>query len=376
MTNILRAKTKFLFDKFPLTEEQKRNSALNLKEVDERRTVLKSAPRRLVFELTNACNLNCIMCGRNAVKFTPTYFKLDWLEKFSPVMNKVEEVSLFGWGEPTVHPQFAEILRRLDEFHVRKYFCTNGMKLGELKDEIFNRHVDIIAISLDGARADTNNRIRRGGNFDKIVGNLKSIVAEKKRRGLNRPYMNFVFCAMTANYKELPDLVRVAAEIGLDEVKAVYFTAFAKELIPQVLTGGGVTESLAEVFQETVEIGDELGIGIKLPHLPGEDPAGDKPHKDCFVGWRDLFLGSDGYVRPCMSTPEKFFRFDEYDTFAEMWNSAKFQNFRATVNDAANMPRHCRNCYQSSHCNWNKTESFIQVGLNFAPEWERQPATR
>lgn len=46
---ILRAKTKFLFDRFPLTEEQKQNSELNLKEVDEHKTILKSAPRRLVF---------------------------------------------------------------------------------------------------------------------------------------------------------------------------------------------------------------------------------------------------------------------------------------------------------------------------------------
>ncbi len=112
MTNILRAKTKFLFDRFPLTKEQKQNSELNLKEVDARRTILKSAPRR---------------------------------------------------------PQFAEILRQLDAFSVRKYFCTNGMKLGELKNEIFNRHVDISAVSLDDARADTNNRIRRGDNFNKII---------------------------------------------------------------------------------------------------------------------------------------------------------------------------------------------------------------
>lgn len=370
---VLRAKTKFLFDRFPLTPEQKKNSELNLMEVDEHKTILKSAPRRLVFELTNACNLNCIMCGRNAVKFTPTFFKLDWLEKFSPIMNKVEEVSLFGWGEPTVHPQFAEILAWLDKYPVRKYFCTNGMRLGDLKDDIFSHHVDIIAISLDGARADTNNKIRRGGNFDKIINNLKAIVAEKKRRGLDRPYMNFVFCAMTTNYKELPDLVRVAAEIGLEEVKAVYFTAFAKELIPRVLSGGemDLSKSLAEIFQKTIALGDELGVKIKLPHLPGEDPAGDKSHKDCFVGWRDMFLGSDGYVRPCMSTPEKFFRFDDFETFEDMWNDDKYQKFRVTVNDKNNMPPHCQNCYQSSHCNWNKKESFVQVGLDFAPEWEK-----
>lgn len=370
---ILRAKTKFLFDRFPLTAEQKQNSALNLSELDEHKIVLQSAPRRLVFELTNACNLNCIMCGRNAVKFTPTFFKLEWLEKFAPIMNKVEEVSMFGWGEPTVHPRFVEILNWLDKFPVRKYFCTNGMRLGALKDEIFNRHVDIIAISLDGARAETNNRIRRGGNFNTIITNIKSIVAEKKCRGFNRPYMNFVFCAMTSNIAELPDLVRVAAEIGIEEVKAVYFTAFANDLLAQTLWDID-KNILAEIFRQTIERGDELGIKIKLPHLPGEDPANDKSHKECFVGWRDFFLGSDGYVRPCMSTPEKFFHFDEHATFAQMWNDEKFKNFRATVNDEENMPPHCRNCYQSSHCNWNKKESFIQVGMNFAPDWEKFPA--
>ena len=107
-----------------------------------------------------------------------------------------------------------------------------------------------------------------------------------------------------------------------------------------------------------------------MPHLPGEDPAGNKPHKDCFVGWRDLFLGSDGYVRPCMSTPDKFFRFDDDKTFEDIWNSSEFQKFRQIVNDADKMSASCRNCYQSSHCNWNKKESFIQVGMNFAPEWD------
>lgn len=368
---ILRAKTKFLFDRFPLTEEQQKNSALNLSEIDSQKFFLQSAPRRLVLELTNACNLNCIMCGRNSANFVPTFFKLEWLEKFVPIMNKIEEVSMFGWGEPTVHPKFVDILKYLNNYPVRKYFCTNGMRLGALEDEIFNYHVDIIAISLDGANAETNNKIRRGGNFDKIISDLKSIVARKKALGINRPYMNFVFCAMASNFNELPKLVKIAADIGLDEVKAVYFTAFSENLLHQALYGEQYNKQVAEVFQQTIEIGDKLNVKIKLPHLSGKDPAGNKSHKDCYVGWRDMFVGSDGYVRPCMSTPDKFFRFDYYQNFSDMWNNEKYQTFRQTVNDEKNMPKNCKNCYQSSHCNWNKKDSFIQVGKNFAPDWEK-----
>ena len=73
---ILRAKTKLLFQGKTLTGLQKNNSDLNIKEIDNKKIILSSFPRRLVFELTNACNLNCIMCGRNAAKFNIFFFFL------------------------------------------------------------------------------------------------------------------------------------------------------------------------------------------------------------------------------------------------------------------------------------------------------------
>ena len=55
---VLRAKTKTLFSGKELTEKQRNNSKLNIKEMEEGKIVLNSYPRRLVLELTNACNLN------------------------------------------------------------------------------------------------------------------------------------------------------------------------------------------------------------------------------------------------------------------------------------------------------------------------------
>ena len=80
-------------------------------------------------------------------------------------------------------------------------------------------------------------------------------------------------------------------------------------------------------------------------------------------------MGSDGYVRSCMSTPHKLFHINKYNTFEEAWNSPEYQNFRQAVNTEG-MPRGCQNCYQASFANWNKNGSFIQVGNDFAPEWE------
>lgn len=366
---ILRAKTKYLFQGKPLTSKQQENSELNLEEIKNGEAILKSLPRRLVLELTNACNLNCVMCGRNAADFKPTMFKLDWLRYFEPMLDTVEEVTLMGWGEPTVHPEFVQMLELIHKHAARKYFCTNGMRLGELQKAIFANEVDVFAVSVDGANHDTNARIRRGSDLEKITKDLREIKRLQRAERLTYPYVNFVFCAMQSNFREIPDLVRLAADIGLEEVKVVYLTAFDQSMAHESLWE--CRGEVEEIFQKAVEIGDELGVSLKLPHLPGDDPAGDALHKDCFVSWRDFFLGSDGMVRPCMSTPVQFFSFDMDRSFMEMWNAEQYQLYRAIVNDSLTMDDPCRRCYQSSHCNWNRKSSFLQMGEEFSPEWKK-----
>jgi radical SAM protein with 4Fe4S-binding SPASM domain len=307
------------------------------------------------------------MCGRNAADFKPSRFDIKWLEKLDPIADYVEEATFMGWGEPTMHSRFVDFLKWADEKKLRKYFCTNGMKLAELLPAIFDFNVDVIAISIDAADPNLNNEIRRGSDLDSIVSSLKAIIAEKKKRNAQYPYMNFVTTLMKQNIHEFPKIVQLAADIGLDEAKAVFLTVF-----DGAMAGESLYNSISEVkdvFEEASKISEGTGVKIKLPYLPGKDIAGDASHKPCYSAWRDFFLGSDGYVRPCMSTPLKLFPIDKYDTFEEMWNSREMQDFRKVVNDEAAMPDSCKRCYQSSFANWNKKSSWFQAGEDFAPEW-------
>ena len=174
---------------------------------------------------------------------------------------------------------------------------------------------------------------------------------------------------MKSNLHELPDLVRLAADIGIEEVKVVYLTAFDNSLVDEVLWN--CVNEVREVFDQAIELGDELGVMLKLPHIQGEDVAGDREHKDCYVAWRDFFLGSDGYIRPCMSTPVQFERFDTKRSFDDFWNGKYYQNYRRTVNENALMDAPCKRCYQSSHCNWNKKITWIQTEQEFSPDWKK-----
>ena len=365
--SIIRARRLDLKETRPLTPLQKENSTLNEQEALAGAVQLRSCPRRLVLEMTSACNIRCKMCGRTAAEFTPTVFQKKWLSIFEPIADQIEEVTLLGWGEPTLHPEFSDFLAWAHSHGLRIFFCTNGTRLKALTEDIFRYQVDLLTVSLDGADAETNNSIRCGADFDTILADVAGIAAKKRELGVEYPYISFVMTLMESNFRSFPDYVRLAKRMGIQEVKGVYLTVFDDIMGEESMEGRA--DELRIVYDQARVLGEELGIAVKLPHLQGEDIAGDAPHKDCYVGWRDFFLGSDGYIRSCMSTPVKLFRVGDYETFAEMWNSPEYQAFRASVN-TQEMCMACRNCYQASAANWNKKESFDQRGQTFAPEWE------
>ncbi|MBI1911391.1 MAG: radical SAM protein [Deltaproteobacteria bacterium] len=362
-------KTERLF-KTPLSENQKKNSEINHLEFLTKEPVLQSYPRRIVFELTNKCNFQCIMCGRETVKFKTNDLQLSVIKACESFFPYAEEVTLQGWGESTLHPKLPEILEYLNTFPpLRKYFITNGSTLPKVMDAIFAHHVDLLAISLDGTTPETNNSIRKGGDFRREINNIKMLLAEKKRRNSSYPYVNFVFTAMMRNIHELPDMIVLAKKLGIPEVKVVYLTIFNESLTPETLVDK--QELVRKFFREAKARASEMNINLKLPPIQGEDEEGGAfSHKPCAFPWRDLYIGSDGYIRPCQSSAHKILNISGFTSFREIWNSKQMQEFRERVNDEQLMSENCKNCYQSTCANWNRQASFIQLGKKFAPEWE------
>lgn len=223
---ILRAKTATLFEGRPLTGAHLSNTLLNTGEMEAGATILESYPRRLVLELTNRCNLNCVMCGRNSAHYRPTTLDMDTFRSLEPIMGHVEEVTLMGWGEPTVNPDFGKMLHAIASHGARAYFCTNGMRLDALADDILSTQVEVFAVSVDGATRGSNALIRRGSDLDLTCASLKRLFDAAGARGQEPPWVNFVFCAMRNNIAELADVVRLAHQTGVREVKVVYLTAF------------------------------------------------------------------------------------------------------------------------------------------------------
>ncbi|WP_295693331.1 mycofactocin radical SAM maturase [Lapillicoccus sp.] len=126
------------------------------------------APICLTWELTYACNLACVHCLSSSGRRDPR--ELTTAEA-KALIDEFERMQIFyvniGGGEPTIRPDFWELLDYAVEHHVGVKFSTNGFRITKERAERLaaTDYVDV-QISLDGATAEVNDAVRGAGTYD------------------------------------------------------------------------------------------------------------------------------------------------------------------------------------------------------------------
>lgn len=139
-----------------------------------------TAPICLTWELTYACNLACTHCLSSSGKRDPR--ELSTADCMS-IIDELEHMQVFyvniGGGEPTVRPDFWDLVDYATEHHVGVKFSTNGVRITPSVARRLAAHdyVDV-QISLDGATADVNDAVRGPGSFDMALRALDNLAAE------------------------------------------------------------------------------------------------------------------------------------------------------------------------------------------------------
>lgn len=141
------------------------------------------APICLTWELTYACNLSCVHClsssGRRDPNELSTRECMDLIDEFRRM--KIFYVNI-GGGEPTVRPDFWQLLDYAVTNYVGVKFSTNGFRITEQRAEQLaaTDYVDV-QISLDGATAEVNDPVRGAGTFDAAMTAMSRLQAAGMR---------------------------------------------------------------------------------------------------------------------------------------------------------------------------------------------------
>lgn len=139
-----------------------------------------NAPICLTWELTYACNLACVHCLSSSGRRDPRELSTD---EGKAVIDELQRMQVFyvniGGGEPTVRPDFWELLDYAVAHNVGVKFSTNGVKLDRAAAKrLAGTDCVDVQISVDGASADVNDALRGTGSFGVAVQAMENLAAE------------------------------------------------------------------------------------------------------------------------------------------------------------------------------------------------------
>jgi MoaA/NifB/PqqE/SkfB family radical SAM enzyme len=270
-------------------------------------------------------------------------------------------------------------------------FNTNATLLTRRRaDELVDTGLDWLHVSLDGADPGTYAGIRRGADLDTVVANLAGLVAAKRAAGSDVPWIRAVFVAMRANVGELPDLVRLLAGVGVNELRVQNLAHTFSDADPsgsyreirqfaseQALWTGADRASAEAAFTAAGAAARDHGLLLRVPSLdpgPAREPVGAGPvgagpvgagpigagparaglasaglasvGPACSWPWDAAYITSTGVVQPCCMVMGDdritLGRLDE-QSFPEIWHGEPYRDFRRRL-AGENPPDVCVGC--------------------------------
>ncbi|MFR9797751.1 mycofactocin radical SAM maturase [Streptomyces sp. MS06] len=138
-----------------------------------------AAPICLTWELTYACNLSCTHCLSSSGRRDPRELTTAEAEA---VIDELQAMQVFyvniGGGEPTVRPDFWELLDYATARRIGVKFSTNGARITpETARRIAADDYVDVQISLDGATAEVNDAVRGSGSYDTALRAMRHLAA-------------------------------------------------------------------------------------------------------------------------------------------------------------------------------------------------------
>ncbi len=329
-------------------------NALNLK----RAKMLESSkvhayPAFIQIEVSTICNFRCQMCWFGLLHLEEVkkkyegrmrYMSFEDFKKIFRDIKYTESILLQGTGEPFLNPEIFDMIHYLHERRFpHTWIISNGSKItDEVSREIIDSRISEICVSLDGAHAETYEKIRGGGRFDEVCHNIEGLVEEKKRRCVAHPEVALIFVALKTNIAELPDFVRMAHKIGVNRIDIKEFS-MPHPTLKHLCLDDGDRRYLVEAF----ETSKRLGIRAVFYHslMPEIMPPS---RQKCYWPWTSCCVTIEGHITPCWYNlfPEDASMGNIFEQdFESIWNGKKYQDFRSGLSRGIpEKPKICQMC--------------------------------
>jgi sulfatase maturation enzyme AslB (radical SAM superfamily) len=134
-------------------------------------------------KITNKCDGNCPYCYQNSQSEDDPYLNI--IDKFKDFFSKFDENQkpfqiAFGGGEPTSHPDFAELMKTCYDMGIMPNYTTNGMNVDQELIEVTKKYCGGVAISCHPHLEKYWQTAIEKFNENDVMINLHIIISDKK----------------------------------------------------------------------------------------------------------------------------------------------------------------------------------------------------
>lgn len=179
-------------------------------------------PRIMEFEISNVCNLECIMCNgffsssirRNREKLEPMKNVYDdaFVEQLRPFLPYLMVARFLG-GEPFLNPVYYKIWEAIIEINpgIDSVITTNATILNQKGRDLIWKLKPGIVVSCDALDKETYESIRVNAEFETFMENVGEFLRLSRSTG---KAMAMAVCPMTKNWTSMPDILRFCNDQG------------------------------------------------------------------------------------------------------------------------------------------------------------------
>jgi MoaA/NifB/PqqE/SkfB family radical SAM enzyme len=288
----------------------------------------------------------------------PAFLAFDTFCGLLDQFPELSELHLQGLGEPLMHPEFFAMVRYAVARGIEVSTNTNLTVLSERRAaECVASGLRRIHISIDGANATTYEYIRVRSRYDRVLRNVRRLVA--LRATAPAPEIRLVAVAMRTNLHELADLVALAHELGTPHLSVQHLCHdFGEASLPEQYRPmrafvdsetllNADPEEVRRCFERARMVARELKVTLRLPNMQPKPFADDVDGRSrCDWPWRGAYLSYSGEAMPCcmVSTPDRISLGNmARDGAAAVWQGKAYETFRLELAQGP-PPEVCRSC--------------------------------
>ncbi len=310
---------------------------------------LKPDLKRLYVEITNRCNLDCIMCVRQSWETEEGDLPLTTYESLMDQLKDfphLEEIIIGGLGEPLVHPKIEPIIMLTKQRGYKTSITTNGMLLSEgLMKTMVEAKLDGLIISCDSFSGELFSSIRRKGKISSLFEKLRCLNDIKAQAKSIFPRVHLEFVLMKSNRSELKELPKIARQLNALSVLVSHVLPHTKEMTREIMYHRGSDMELEEekmpMFWPSPVQGFATMCTVNMPRM-----YWGAQRRCRFVSRKAAVVRFDGSVAPCYALlhPNQYYIFGrkkrvrrqvfgniKTDALKNIWISKDYVKFRHRV---------------------------------------------